>query len=452
MLRYLQISIFIFLAINIYCQPLLKLPVFSDDPLLGVCKASPEFETQVAHVACGQSFTPTKLFSNNYKEILWNFGNGSTYSGFNCPPQTFNKQGIVSNMVTLKNDVEFTVLKSIKINFTNNSWSDLFDTEPDFYIDFILDNTRVFQSCYKSDIKTPLTFILPQGFILEKDIKIEIYDFDPIDANDFIASFLIPKNSASQKLSNIDTEIEIVTEKTKTTTFDFKINVPNPATISEQKTSCETATLTANGGNNYLWNNGATSKTINVGIGTYSVTVSSNGACSGVSSIEVKKPNFEKPIVYCSPASLLCVNYTSNLQWYNEDSTKVFGAILANFKPVKSGKYFVRYKGGGPDVCPTVSDLIDWPQCSMPSSSNIELTKEVNLYPNPTSSNLFLKGLSGQSYSLEIINNTGMTVKMMDRVDDNAIINIDDLPDGMYFVKLSDKGELLKMKKIIKMQ
>jgi len=64
---------------------------------------------------------------------------------------------------------------------------------------------------------------------------------------------------------------------------------------------------------------------------------------------------------------------------------------------------------------------------------------------------LFVKGLSiGQTYDVEIINATGKQVKSLTGVDEGTIMNIDDLPNGMYFVKLLGQNDFIKMQKIIK--
>ena len=65
------------------------------------------------------------------------------------------------------------------------------------------------------------------------------------------------------------------------------------ATITGEPTVCpgSTTTLTANGGNSYLWSNGATSQNINVGAGTYSVTVTNVQGCTATNSITVTNKN-----------------------------------------------------------------------------------------------------------------------------------------------------------------
>jgi hypothetical protein len=49
----------------------------------------------------------------------------------------------------------------------------------------------------------------------------------------------------------------------------------------------KTTTLTASAGNSWLWSNGATTQSITTGAGSYTVTVTGTGGCSGVSTPQV---------------------------------------------------------------------------------------------------------------------------------------------------------------------
>lgn len=60
----------------------------------------------------------------------------------------------------------------------------------------------------------------------------------------------------------------------------------------------QATTLTADGGTTYRWSNGETTKSISVSVaGTYSVTVSSGGECSGTGSVTVATPSTDNCVV-----------------------------------------------------------------------------------------------------------------------------------------------------------
>ncbi|MCB9296607.1 MAG: hypothetical protein H6559_26350 [Lewinellaceae bacterium] len=64
---------------------------------------------------------------------------------------------------------------------------------------------------------------------------------------------------------------------------------PGQVTISGGSIRCSggTTTLTASGANSYLWNTGATTPSIVVGIGTYSVTATDAVNCTSTASFTV---------------------------------------------------------------------------------------------------------------------------------------------------------------------
>ncbi len=332
MLRNLQIFSILLFGASLFSQPILKTPITSANAFIAVC-SSGDFQNQKVYINCGSSYTPELLIDNIYKEIKWTFGNGNTYVGYHCPAQIFDKAGTYNCKVTVTSDVEFTVLKSVKIKYTNSRWNSEGDTAPDYYLDFFVNNARVLQSCYRSDTKAPVTFTLKDGYLLEKETKIDIFDYDPWSANDICGSLLIPKNSISQTITGVDAQIEIVTQKTKTATLDFQVIVVSSAAISEKPLSCDQATLTASGGNTYKWSTGATTKTITVGPGTYSVTVSTNGSCIANSkhTFEASTP-VQEPIVECHDKYLICSNYENFIYWLDENKKQITKMANAAYK------------------------------------------------------------------------------------------------------------------------
>lgn len=70
----------------------------------------------------------------------------------------------------------------------------------------------------------------------------------------------------------------------------------------------------------------------------------------------------------------------------------------------------------------------------------------VNLYPNPASGNLYIKGLEGLHYTAEILDMTGKCV--MNFSGSNSI-NVSSLNTGLYFVKLNVDGNLITKRVVI---
>lgn len=448
-MKHLLIFTLVFFGYNSISQPLLKFPTGLN------CSADPEFLTPNANLECNTKFVPSKLFSNIYTKVVWNFGNGVTFDGYDCPAQDFNTLGTFANKVTITNQTDFVVLKSIKVNRINDNWKSATDANPDIYIEFFSEGTLVLKSCNHTDLNVPITFEIPNGFILEKDIKIEQWDADGFaNPDDFITSFIIPKNYAGGTLTTTDSEVFVVTEKVKTTTFDFNITVNKPtASISEKRLDCTNVTLTATTQTAYKWSNGSTAKSINVGLGTYTVTITSAAGCTNSATHEVKQIVFKKPDVQCTQAALFCTNYSSFLKWLDKDLKPIFGKTDALFIPDKPGIYYLRYTAGGPDACPTISDGFDWPTCKVLSASEDILaeTKVPEIYPNPTSDIIYFKNISNLiGATINLYNISGKLEKSTQITSEDTSIDLIDMANGAYIMQICEKSGLKYHIKVIK--
>ena len=77
-------------------------------------------------------------------------------------------------------------------------------------------------------------------------------------------------------------------------------------------------------------------------------------------------------------------------------------------------------------------------------------TPEIAIYPNPTSEFINISSSEPIS-SIEIISITGKTVAQMEIGSDNATLNVSDLSNGMYFVRiLGSENNNVSVKKFVK--
>ena len=74
---------------------------------------------------------------------------------------------------------------------------------------------------------------------------------------------------------------------------------------------------------------------------------------------------------------------------------------------------------------------------------------DLNIYPNPFSDKVFFENNKNERISLSIINSTGQDVKRIDISDKNVSIDLSDLEDGIYVLRLSN-GKGVKTLKMIK--
>ena len=98
----------------------------------------------------------------------------------------------------------------------------------------------------------------------------------------------------------------------------------------------------------------------------------------------------------------------------------------------------------------TQSNLeIDYVRVYQESLSNDSFTeKEIKIFPNPVSDQLKVEGLNTESVYV-IYNNLGQIVKK-DNIKNNQPIQVNSLPKGLYYIKISDKKNSVINKKFIK--
>lgn len=78
------------------------------------------------------------------------------------------------------------------------------------------------------------------------------------------------------------------------------------------------------------------------------------------------------------------------------------------------------------------------------------VTENIKVYPNPTSSNIYISNTDGIQ-SMEVYNIIGKKVRHFADVDSATPYNIEDLPRGMYLIRLLDKdSDVVTTKRISK--
>ena len=82
-------------------------------------------------------------------------------------------------------------------------------------------------------------------------------------------------------------------------------------------------------------------------------------------------------------------------------------------------------------------------------SMNKAFLKELNIYPNPTKASIVVEYPLSIKAEISVLNALGQLQKQITAENNLTIINLQDLPAGMYFVRLNTEGGYL-MKKFVK--
>ncbi|MGB0390609.1 MAG: T9SS type A sorting domain-containing protein [Salibacteraceae bacterium] len=203
----------------------------------------------------------------------------------------------------------------------------------------------------------------------------------------------------------------------------------------------------------YLWSTGETTQTITVATsGTYNVAATDVNGCIGLDDITVTA--WALPVVDLGADTILCMQQTS----YEIDAGAGFvsyawstGGTAQTESVTSTGDYSVVVEdGNGCFGTDTVN--VDFDICGGVDEPGKSLS--IALYPNPTKGdlNVDLKGYLGQIVEIEVLTTNGQLVKKKiidsnNQSELNAQIDLNDVAQGLYFVKIST-GDETKIERI----
>jgi hypothetical protein len=185
---------------------------------------------------------------------------------------------------------------------------------------------------------------------------------------------------------------------------------------------------------------GAVAETYEAAIsGTYTVIVS-NGSC-GITSAPVNVTVFPAfTAVATINGNVLSTGSFSGYQWY-QNNQLIPGATNQTFTAVNYGAYFVIATDA--NGCTDTSNTIPyWPT----NVNNVTSNDEISIYPNPTTSTVFIKAPVKVNVSVMAVDG-----KVILQKEDAEFVDLGDVAPGVYQIKVTDKdNKLLKTEKILK--
>ena len=123
---------------------------------------------------------------------------------------------------------------------------------------------------------------------------------------------------------------------------------------------------------------------------------------------------------------------SASYQWINCDTNApISGATSQSYAPTVSGNYAVEITSG---TCTELSDCIEFDTLGLDEF----LTSEVKLFPNPVSTNLNIE-IAGNSdaIALDLFDVSGKLVLQKNVSNEAITLNVKNLPQGIYFLKVS---------------
>jgi hypothetical protein len=161
-----------------------------------------------------------------------------------------------------------------------------------------------------------------------------------------------------------------------------------------------------------------------------------NSAASANVVINAQPETPVTPIINLNGSSLHS-SATNGNQWCNE-SGPVNGATGQDYTPASGGNYYVYATNG---VCSSeYSNIINFIPTGI---EKLEISKTINLYPNPTDGivTLSFRG-ENPDIIIEILNLNGQTLKTekMEMSENQTEVSLKGLPKGTYFIKITFSG------------
>lgn len=197
------------------------------------------------------------------------------------------------------------------------------------------------------------------------------------------------------------------------------INPLPTAMISGASTICanQTSTLTASGGSTYVWSNGGMTNSINVGIGSYSVTATDGNGCTDTESYNINQNNTGNNGTSGIYESYVVMNTTGSNTYYDLQNPTVnpdfngfnLGSFQEGGSALINGGEIKTYKNNPANICGGRIYYSVYPSAGMPGSfTSINLPFAANLggpnqqWSNTTSNNNFLSSLTPGMYKIAV--------------------------------------------------
>jgi type IX secretion system substrate protein len=229
-------------------------------------------------------------------------------------------------------------------------------------------------------------------------------------------------------------------------------NAGQDVTINEG----ESVTLTASGGDTFLWSNGETTQSITVNptkTTTYSVTVT-KGGCEDIDSVEVivnqnfvtdpppANANAGEDVTICSGESVtLSAKGGNSYLWNTGDASKNI-----NVTPTRTTTYTLNATRAGVTDTDTITVTVE-------NCNNSSLVGNIDVYPNPANQTLNINlSNSDSELNLVLISLHGSVV-YIDKINSNQSglskqIDVSKFAKGVYFVRLFNSEQSM-IKKIL---
>lgn len=179
---------------------------------------------------------------------------------------------------------------------------------------------------------------------------------------------------------------------------------------------------------NYLWSNGATTSSITVGAGTFTVSGTDGNGCTTSATATVVQNTNPIPTITQNGAVIGTGNFVS-YQW-NLNVSPIAGATSQTYTPTQNGNYTVVVTDANGCTGTSGPFLVNFVGIQIPN-------RDIRLFPNPASAAVQLDGLMPEDV-LTLFNALGQPVWSRIAYGNTEIIARQGLPSGVYTLQISN--------------
>lgn len=206
----------------------------------------------------------------------------------------------------------------------------------------------------------------------------------------------------------------------------------------------DTVTLTSSSANSYFWSNGLNTQSIAVNTtGNYSVITADLNGCSSARSPITNVNAYSNPNVNISQSgnTLSVNNFNCSYLWSTGDTTRT---IICT----GTGIYTVLVTDINGCTGTASRNVFS---CTITDINEINYSVQLRISPNPFDNETIISLSNNlENSSLIVYNSIGEEVKKMDNLRGTSIIfKRDNLPAGLYFVRLSQGEKIFALSKLI---
>ena len=202
----------------------------------------------------------------------------------------------------------------------------------------------------------------------------------------------------------------------------------------------ESATISASGAISYTWNNGlgaGASHVVSPSVTTtYQVTGTDNNGCTNTDQVTVSVTTAPDNNVTFSSDQLTITATTAGVDYVWIDCNNSFQVIPnetnQSFTPSQNGSYAVIVSNQG---CADTSLCVVIDHVSINSLQENQL---IAVYPNPFDTEFIISFKTTGSYFIELLNTLGQTIKAIRTEGQSTVVSADDLPSGVYYIRVVD--------------